>query len=261
MSSFPLDTLSDGHVHTKLCQHASGEMEEYVLSAINCGLREIIFLEHMEEGIVSPITTWLSEEDFDIYFAEGYRLQEKYRDTIEVKLGVELGYNAEHRQRLLERIHARSWDKISISYHFYPVAGEPHINLLSRSPQNSIRVRQRSPHKIAIAYLEGLIDAVEFFPGHTLSHLDAALRHVSEVNFAKHHLPLVTRLLEAVKKKGMSLELNTSGYEYQADCFPEKAIIHLAKDMDIPFVAGSDAHNPQDVGRHFQRVTKTLQEA
>lgn len=260
--SYPLlDTLSDGHVHTKLCKHAIGEMEEYVLSGIQHGLREIIFLEHMEEGIKSPIITWLSEEDFDVYFAEGYRLKEKYKEQIQVKLGVELGYNAEHRQKLLERITARKWDKISISYHFYPVQGEPHINLLSRSPQNSIRARQRSPHQIAITYLEGLIDAVDFFPGHTLSHLDAGLRHIPEVNFAKHHLPVVTRLLEAVKRNGMSLELNTSGYEYQEDCFPEKAIIHLAKNMDIPFVAGSDAHKPEDVGRYFNRVTQTLQEA
>lgn len=261
MPSPLLDTLSDGHVHTKLCRHASGEMEEYVLSAIQLGLREIIFLEHMEEGIKSPIITWLSEEDFDLYFTEGQRLKEKYRQQIEVKLGVELGYNAEYRQTLLARIKARNWDKISISYHFYPVSGEPHINLLSRSPQNSIRIRQRSPHHIAITYLEGLIDAVQFFPGHSLSHLDAALRHIPEVNFAQHHLPLVTQLLEAVKSKGMSLELNASGYEYQADCFPEKTIISLAKKMGIPFVAGSDAHRPQDVGRHFNRLTKTLLEA
>lgn len=261
MSSPLLDTLSDGHVHTKLCRHATGEMEEYVLSAIKCGLREIIFLEHMEEGIKSPIITWLSEEDFDLYFIEGHRLKEKYKEKIQVKLGVELGYNALCRSKLLDRIQARQWDKISLSYHFYPVAGEPHINLLSRSPQNTIRVRQRHPHQIAKAYLEGLIDAVDYFPGHTLSHLDAALRHIPEINFAKHHLPLVKRLLEAVKKKGMSLELNTSGYEYQTDCFPEKAIIRLAKNMDIPFVVGSDAHKPQDVGRHFNRVTQTLQEA
>jgi histidinol phosphatase-like PHP family hydrolase len=62
-----LDLLCDNHIHTRFCGHATGEMEEYVLSAIAKGLRKIVFLEHMEEGIVSQPVTWLSEETFDRY--------------------------------------------------------------------------------------------------------------------------------------------------------------------------------------------------
>ncbi|GAI15240.1 unnamed protein product, partial [marine sediment metagenome] len=39
--------LPDYHLHTTLCNHAYGEMEDYVEHAINIGLEEIGFAEHM----------------------------------------------------------------------------------------------------------------------------------------------------------------------------------------------------------------------
>ena len=86
-----IDVKTDGHVHTRLCHHASGEMEEYVQAAIARGLEKIIFLEHLEMGIRYFESTWLSEEDFAYYFKEGERLREKYRGAVEIGLGVEVG--------------------------------------------------------------------------------------------------------------------------------------------------------------------------
>ena len=79
-ASYTLPTNSDGHIHTKYCHHAIGEMEEYVLCGIEKGLEEIVFLEHMEAGIHYFEKTWLTEDDFDIYFSEGKRLQKKFQD-------------------------------------------------------------------------------------------------------------------------------------------------------------------------------------
>ncbi|CAG37617.1 histidinol-phosphatase [Desulfotalea psychrophila] len=248
-----VDSRSDGHVHTKWCRHATGEMEDYVQEGLQRGLREIIFLEHMEEGIITSRTTWLSEDEFDLYFAEGKRLQEKYRGQIAVKIGVEVGYNPACTEKILHRLSTRAWDKIGLSYHFLPVKNEPHINLLSSRPEHSLRVRQRSPHKIAEQYLDGLIKAVEIFPVHAVCHLDAALRHIPEISFAKHHLAKVRQLLAIIQRKGIALEINTSGFDYRNECFPAHSIIAIAQEMGVLFVAGSDAHSPKDVGRYFDR--------
>ena len=43
-------------------------MEQYVQSAIGKGLRHMVFLEHLEEGINYPERTWLTEEDFGLLF-------------------------------------------------------------------------------------------------------------------------------------------------------------------------------------------------
>ena len=137
------NTLSDSHVHTRLCGHAQGEMEEYVLAAIRNGLTKIIFLEHMEEGILHlQGKTWLSEADFDSYFSEGQRLQNHYHGEIEIGIGVECGYNPDCCEQLQTRLHRRPWSQIGISCHFLKFPGMPyHLNLFSRKEENILLAR------------------------------------------------------------------------------------------------------------------------
>ena len=104
------DLLIDGHVHTKLCNHAVGEMEEYVQAALAKQLHTIIFLEHLEVGINSAERIWLTEKDFEYYFVEGNRLKEKYGSSINIKLGVEAGYNGMELPRLRDALQAYPWD-------------------------------------------------------------------------------------------------------------------------------------------------------
>ncbi len=39
--------MIDYHVHTPLCNHAEGAMETYVRYALNIGLKELCFLDHL----------------------------------------------------------------------------------------------------------------------------------------------------------------------------------------------------------------------
>jgi len=254
MNTHKLNTRSDGHVHTKLCLHASGEMEEYVQAAISKNLQEIIFLEHMEEGIDAPYRSWLTEEDFDIYFKEIERLKLKYSTVISIKAGVELGYNPHCHDKLLARLKKRNWDKIALSYHFYAVEGARHINLLSRMEDNHARAREIGVDNLLERYFSDLTQAIETIPAVVLCHLDAALRHLPETDIPGKHMDAVLKLLRAVKSKGIKVEINTSGFTYRNDPFPAKTILQAAKDLDLQYVLGSDAHNPKDVGRFFNEA-------
>jgi histidinol-phosphatase (PHP family) len=250
-----IDILSDGHVHTRLCNHAEGEMEEYVLAAISRGLRKIVFLEHMETGVSYFMTTWLSEEDFDYYCAEGGRLKEKYRDTITVGIGVELGYNPECSEEILARVSQRQWDRIGISYHFCRLPGLPdHLNLLSRKGENLAIATRYGTDAILNSYFDNLREAVLYLPGTVLCHLDAALRYTDNLVLTPGHLEKIDKLLLAVKLRGMALEINTSGIPIRGEPFPRRALLQRALHYDIPLVAGSDAHRPQEVGRYFDSL-------
>ncbi len=257
MNAFPyrVPVLSDGHVHTRYCHHASGEMEEYVRCAIDKGLQEICFLEHMEAGIHYFESTWLSEADFDIYFAEGKRLQETYRKSIRVLLGVEVGYSPDHAEELLQRLGQRQWDRIGVSYHFManPDGGH-HLNIVSRKEENIRAVSQAGCEKVLDNYFETLTEAVHTLPGTVLCHLDAALRFQPDCSIDHRRLAQIRTLLAAVKKNNMSLEINTSGFPIRGEQFPADFILEEAAAWGIPFLAGSDAHKPEDVGREFQRL-------
>ena len=61
-----------------------------------------------------------------------------------------------------------------------------------------------------------------------------------------------------INEAGMALEINTSGYDLRNQPFPSTDIILRARDMQIPLRAGSDAHRPEDVGRHFDKLPALL---
>lgn len=232
-------------------------MEEYVCSAITAGLTEIVFLEHMEAGVHYFKSTWLTEDDFDTYFRIGTYLQEKYRKKINVSLGVEVGYSPSHKDELLDRLGQRKWDRIGVSYHFMPhPEGDYHLNLLSRKQKNIDAIENIGCERILKRYFSALIEAINVLPGTVLCHLDAALRYQPDVTIDKKYLEQIKEVLQAVKRKQMSLEINTSGFSNRGTPFPAPFILKEAMKLDIPFLPGSDAHHPKDVGREFSKLTK-----
>jgi len=248
-----IDTRIDNHVHTRLCHHAIGEMEEYVLAAIDKGLHKLIFLEHLEVAINYFESTWLTEVDFDFYHAEGKRLQEKYKDTIAIGLGVEVGYNPRVVDEIKRQLRMHAWDSIGISYHFLET-GAGHLNMVSSKQVNIDRLEQFGVDEVIRRYYLDLLDAVEILPGQVLCHTDAVLRHHPDIQFTPVHHDLVDALLDAVARNKMALEVNTSGYAQRDGPYPSMAILKKAVARNIPLVAGSDAHRPEDVGRYFNRL-------
>ena len=249
-------SLCDSHVHTRLCGHASGEMEEYVQAAIQKKLQKIIFLEHMEEGIhYVQGNTWLSEDDFDFYFSEGRRLQSKYQGEIDIGLGVECGYNPDYSDLLNKRLGRRRWDQVGISCHFLKIEGlANHLNMFSRKRENILLAKKNGPVKILDQYFATLTEAVQCLPGTMLCHLDGALRFLPGISLTENHYNLIDLLLQAVSRKRMVIEINSSGFPIRQEQFPNRRIIAMAKAYSIPFTFGSDAHKPGDVGRFFDKI-------
>lgn len=257
-----INLFSDGHVHCRLCHHAEGEMEEYVVAAIDKSLKEIVFLEHMEEGIEYFKTSWLTEQDFDYYFSEGERLRGKYQKHIRIGIGVEVGFNPSGADELSHRLVRRHWDRVGISNHYLHVAGNSqHLNLLGYTVENRERALAVGTDFILEQYFTNLRSAVLALPGTVLCHLDAALRYVENLSFTQHHFALIDDLLLAVKHKGMAIEINTSGIPGRGEPFPSRQLLKRALHFQIPLLAGSDAHSPKDVGRHFDMLEDYISSA
>lgn len=243
-----IDLKSDGHVHTTLCHHASGSMEDYVVAALARGLERLYFLEHLEVGINYSECTWLTGSDFDRYFQEGRRLREMYGDRLFIGLGVEVGYNPDRPAEILERLAERSWDRIAVSYHFMRI-GDRHYNLVSRKPDNFETLGRLGLDAVLSAYFATVLEAVETVPASVVCHLDAALRYHPDIRLAKNHYRQIDLILAAMARRGMALEVNASGCRMRGEPFPNRAVIMAALRRNIPLVAGSDAHRPEDVGR------------
>lgn len=258
MSSL-IDTTFDGHVHTRLCNHAVGDMEDYVIEAIRRGgLKTICFLEHLETEICYTPPCWLEDETFVSYFAEGARLKEVYRDKIDIRLGVEMGFNPRALASIQKRLARFPIERIGLSCHFHLHDGR-HLNLLSRRRQSLERLAELGADAVVATYLSTLTTAVECVDCDVLCHLDAVLRHLPGIRFNDSHKAQIAVLLDKVKQRGMALEINTSGFDYRGSPFPAPWIITAALARGIPLQAGSDAHQPQDVGRYFERLPDYLE--
>lgn len=229
-------------------------------AAIRKKLKKIIFLEHMEEGIHSfQGKTWLTEDEFDSYFFEGERLRSVYKGVIEIGLGVECGYNPDCGAALKTRLGKRCWDQVGISYHFLKIEGlEHHLNMFSRKQENILLARENGAENILNRYFTTLTEAVGCVPGTMLCHLDAALRFLPEISLTPTHYGLIDILLQAVKSNNLAIEINTSGVDIRREQFPNRRILAMALDYEIPMVFGSDAHKPEEVGRHFTSLKTTL---
>jgi histidinol-phosphatase (PHP family) len=252
-----IDLTGDHHIHTRLCNHASGEMEEYVLAALDRGLQSMSFLEHLECGIIYNHRTWLEPRHFSDYFAEGRRLQKKYGSHIQIRLGVELGYNPRAVEELHQVLQQFPFEHIGLSYHYF-FNGRSHLNMVSRRAANLEALAAAGTARILDAYFSGLLDAVRELPCDKICHLDAVLRHLPGVAFSSDNLLQVERLLTLMAEKNIGLEINTSGFDLRGIPYPDSGILARTHDHQIPLIPGSDAHHPDQVGRHFHRLADLL---
>jgi histidinol-phosphatase (PHP family) len=256
-TSAAVDLRADTHVHTSLCNHASGTMEEYVLAALDRGFSTITFLEHLEAGISYFERTWLTDTDFASYFREGERLRKKYRDRLTIRLGVEVGFNPQAVNSLRASLARYPFELIGISYHFF-FDGRNHLNMVSRRPENIAALSALGTDRILDCYFTGLQEAIRSLDGQVLCHLDAGLRHLPGLRFTAGHQGQIDQLLTLLREKKMLLEINTSGFALRGEPYPAREIVGRALALGIPLTVGSDAHQPGQVGRCFDRVPAYL---
>lgn len=252
-----IDISHDGHVHTLLCGHAVGRMEEYVQAALARGLSGMCFLEHLEAGIVYFKRNWLEASHFAEYFREGERLQKAYKGRMVIQLGAELGYNPAAVDELRARLRQYPFERVGLSCHYY-WHGDRHWNLLGLHPDSLNRFRVIGADTVLTRYFDNLIHAAEELDCSVLCHLDAGLRHLPGLQYQDSHRAQIRRLLATVKARGMMLEINTSGFARRGYPYPTDWIIREAIGMGIPLTPGSDAHDPEEVGRYFEQLPAYL---
>jgi len=159
----------------------------------------------------------------------------------------------------VSRLGKRDWDEIGISCHFIkPTGSRVHLNLFSRKEHNLEKIQKFDPNLLLDIYFDTLLEAVTTLPGTKLCHLDGALRFLPDIHLADHHLDKVRRLLLAVKKRAMAVEINSSGIPIRGEQFPARIILEMAISEKIPLVFGSDAHRPEEVGRHYSQLKEEI---
>ncbi len=241
--------MIDYHIHTPLCNHARGEMEEYVVSSIKKCLIEICFLDHLIPNDHGKHNS-MNIDDIPGYFKEIQRLKNKYSGKIKIKAGLEVDFDPANIGIINEILGQYSFDAIGSSIHF--IEG---INIASRreAAQSTIQ----NENYLIGKYFETLYEMLNYDYFDFICHFDVIKKTGRKIT--NKFTPIIDDIINKIAEKELAVEVNTSGWEHPAnECYPSLDIIRKCVDANVPIVLSSDAHKPETVGKDFRKAMKIL---
>ncbi|MEJ2658552.1 MAG: histidinol-phosphatase [Desulfobacterales bacterium] len=241
--------MIDYHLHTLFCNHADGGMEHYVQAAVDLGLREICFLDHLTIQKTEPGLS-MTPEEIPYYFYAVQMLKQKYRNDISVKAGLEIDFNPDHIDLYQDVVDTYAFDVIAASLHF-----PKGVDIVSH--RSGWRHGEKDADDVYELYFEQLQKMLDYDYFDVICHIDLIKKFGRKPvrSFEKE----CDKILAIIKNKDKTIEVNTSGYDHPAgDIYPSLGILKKCFEQGISITMGSDAHHPADVGRHYERVLPIL---
>ena len=241
----------DYHIHTTLCKHAVGGMEEYVERAIELGLREIGFADHMP---VMPEPQFCMDwDDLPVYIDRVHAIQDRYSGRIDIRLGCEMDIAPGREDEIRSIIERYDFDYVIGSVHYldgWPFDQEKHKGVFEKGDLGHIYD----------LFFETVIRAARTGLYDIAGHIDN-IKRMGYV-LSGDLTPYYTRTAAVLKEMNVAFELNTSGYDSAAaEAYPSPAFLRVLCEAGVPVTLGSDSHSPDQVGRHFSRAFSVLHDA
>lgn len=255
--------LEDNHVHTNYCPHGTPHlMEEYVKEAIKMGLQSLTFTEHAPLVIEDPTPekdSAMSRRDVSNYLEEGQRLKEKYQGSIEINTGFEVDYIEGKEKETLEFLnqYSQTIPHSILSVHFIKIDINEYFCIDYSKEAFLTQAEKIGYDKLYQLYEESLYKALSLPFG---EQTPKKIGHITLINKFKRAYTFEdpinwTKVLERVKQNGYQLDYNFAGLD-KADyreSYPPEELIREAQRLAISFSKGSDAHQPREVARYFER--------
>ncbi len=243
--------LPDYHIHTTLCKHAEGAMEEYVEHAIRIGLEEMGFSDHM------PL---MPEPQFCMDYSDlpGYRervreLRERYRGRIEIRLGCEMDMVAGREDEIRGIIGQSGFDYVIGSLHYldgWPFDQEQYKDVFEKGDLRAIYD----------LFFDSIIRAARTGLYDIAGHIDNIKR--MGYRLSGDMTAYYEKTAEVLREMNLAFEVNTSGFDTAAaEQYPSLEFLRILNRYGVPATVGSDSHHPGQVGRHFDRAYRILREA
>jgi len=244
--------LVDYHLHTRLCGHAAGEPEDYVRRAIELGLSEIGFSDHMPLLGARDDCLTMAPDELPRY-VEMVREQQASVDEIVVRLGIEMDYLPGRMDDVWEAATEFEFDYVLGSVHYIDDWGFSDSRHVSS-------YRDRDPDEIYPRYFELFCEAATEGGFDVMAHPDLIKKH--GVTPSKPIDGMYREAAEALRAADVAVEVNTSGLRKPAvDIYPSLPFLEACVRRGVPVTLGSDAHTPDQVGMDFDLAMRLLRKA
>lgn len=244
----------DYHLHTRLCGHAAGEIQEYLERAAQKGLKEVGFSDHLPLYFLPPeraIPAYaMEEEELPVYIDMVNNCRGV--SPVKVKLGIEADYAPGYETRLASLLNEYSFDYVIGSVHFIDGWGFDNPDEIEEYSRRDInQVYEQYFTLVQQAALTGLFDI--------MAHPDL----VKKFNFrpGRDLTPLYEETAGVFKKAGVCVEVNTAGLRYPVkEIYPSPEMLGIFFKHGLPVTLGSDAHRPELVGADMEKALLLLKD-
>ena len=260
---------ADYHVHTEFSDDSWEPMEKHIERAIELGLEEICFTDHVDYGIKKDWSEgnirWVEYDgvmysatnvDYPRYFEKLSQLKEKYRDKIEIKQGLEFGI-----QSVTIGDFERLWDRYGDRLDFTLLSMHQVDNL---EFWNQDFQKGRSQKEYNERYYQEILKVIKQFRHYSvLAHLDLITRYDQQGIYPFENVrDIIEEILKTVIADGKGIELNTSSWHYHLnDTQPSREILKLYKELGGRIITiGSDAHSTEYLADHFDEACRILRD-
>ncbi len=235
--------IVDLHNHTTRCNHAEGEIFEYVEEAIKTGTKYFGFSDHAPMDFDEKYR--MSFDEMDQYESDILALQQKYEDKIEILLGYEVDYLKGHMDK---KVLNAKVDYLIGSVHFIEGWGFDNPEFIGKYEDQDI-------DEIWQKYFDTIEEMAQSKLFDIVGHLDLikVFKFMPKQDIKK----IAHNALVAVKKADMVMELNVAGYRKPVkESYPSIELLKEAFDLGIPITFGSDAHKPEQVSLFSDKIQK-----
>ncbi len=247
----------DLHTHHERCGHADGNIEDYIQAAIDANMKAIgisdhsPYFHHESDHPFSNIT--MARSDFGNYIKEVLELKEKYKNQIEVLLGIESDFFPDHAAVYRQYYKDVPFDYLIGSVHY--VDGVSIFNKNRWKKMNEaekIQTKEAYYDLIAQSAKSGMFDI--------LGHIDAMKAYYPEFSQIPAQAA-IERALRTIADCGTAIEINTSGrMKLVGGWYPSDEILEKAYHFGVQVTFGSDSHVPERVGEDFENVAAKLKD-
>ena len=225
--------IANYHTHTHRCRHACGTETSYVENAIHRGLKIFGFSDHTPQYFPGDYYSFMRMYPHEL---EGYcntvrNLQEQYRGTIEIPLGLEAEYYPATWAEMLSRAKDAGVEYLILGQHWLGNEQGEHGSGGATADEALLKRYCRQ-------VMEGLSTGVFSY----LAHPDL-FRFVGDRDIYRRHMRELCRF---TRQAEVPLEINLAGILCNKH-YPSREFFALAAEEGCSVILGMDAHNPDHV--------------
>lgn len=248
--------VSDYHIHSSFSGDCVEDLERICKRVKEIGIKEIAITDHMDLDVNGTSNSDDFKLNLDEYVPTILRLKEKYKNDLDIKLGMEFGI-----QRHLGEI----GDKIVKEYPFDFIISSVHSVdklLLDQNEFWKNKTREEAHDKYFLEILKSVENFNEFS---VQGHLDFITRYggIDKKGFIDYirYQDIIDEILKKLISKGKGIEINTSGIRYNENRFyPCDNIVKRYFELGGEIITiGSDSHKASDLGKDFKKAYDFLE--